>query len=246
MKEVFKINHQYHRASFVRQQRSFLISWYFRVVEAYRPDPYHLTLAPFTSEQLQYLYVERFSYQTCYLFHYDCQIPFVKNVRIRRQKQNLIFAFSFVCFRKSLSFLFQIFVFYWVSLSFIFNYAICLPKKLRSIFRWKSNWKKSKQIFLICWFVDLIDENSFKFIDLILFIDLNLKYFRSKIERENFLSTCQIFHYYDFFRLIRIQSSMMSVIKKWNWKDFDYFLIRVKFFTIVIFSLFQSKQYLVL
>ena len=25
-----------------------------------------------------------------------------------------------------------------------------------------------------------------------------------------------------FFRLIRIQSSMMSVIKKWNWKDFDY------------------------
>ena len=28
---------------------------------------------------------------------------------------------------------------------------------------------------------------------------------------------------FDFFRLIRIQSSMMSVIKKWNWKDFDYF-----------------------
>ena len=72
-------------------------------------------------------------------------------------------------------------------------------------------------------FADLLISWYLKFIDLILFFDLNLKYFRSKIERENFLSTCQIFHYYDFFRLIRIQSSMMSVIKKWNWKDFDYF-----------------------
>ena len=103
----------------------------------------------------------------------------------------------------------------------------------------KNQFDKTKQFsFQICWFIDFL---YLKFIDLILFFDLNLKYFRSKIERENFLSTCQIFHYYDFFRLIRIQSSMMSVIKKWNWKDFDYFLVRVKFFTIVIFLLFQSK-----
>ena len=79
-------------------------------------------------------------------------------------------------------------------------------------------------------FADLLISWYLKFIDLILFFDLNLKYFRSKIERENFLSTCQIFHYYDFFRLIRIQSSMMSVIKKWNWKDFDYFFSSCQIF----------------
>ena len=79
-------------------------------------------------------------------------------------------------------------------------------------------------------FTDLLISWYLKFIDLILFFDLNLKYFRSKIERENFLSTCQIFHYYDFFRLIRIQSSMMSVIKKWNWKDFDYFFSSCQIF----------------
>ena len=35
---------------------------------------------------------------------------------------------------------------------------------------------------------------------------------------------------FDFFRLIRIQSSMMSVIKKWNWKDFDYSFISCQIF----------------
>ena len=94
-------------------------------------------------------------------------------------------------------------------------------------------------------FADLLISWYLKFIDLILFFDLNLKYFRSKIERENFLSTCQIFHYYDFFRLIRIQSSMMSVIKKWNWKDFDYFFSLCQIFHHCDFFLFQSKQYLV-